>query len=146
MPRTKPPSILSSPVDLTMSPTAPPSVYSSNQPGTSAQSLAMLPTAPLSVYSFGQQPGPSTQSVNTYSSGSFTSLVPSSADYNFELERLQIEFKRSQDSLHMEREHAEAQRRLFERARAEQEARHRQELEDLRRQLPGDRTLGKRRK
>lgn len=128
MPLAKPPSILSSPVDLTMSPTAPPSVYSFNQSGTSAQSLA------------------------THSSGSFTSLVPATADYNFELERLKLEYRRSEESLRLERAHAEAQQALFNRERAEQEARHRQELdharqevEALRRQVPQDKASGKRR-
>jgi hypothetical protein len=96
---------------------------------------------PFSPYS-DAPPASSSLSVNTFSGSSFSSLNP---DYNYEFERLQIEYKRSQERLRAEQEHAESQRVLFERDRAETEARHQQELEDMRRRYtPGD-VKGKRR-
>jgi ABC-type phosphonate transport system ATPase subunit len=86
--------------------------------------------------------GPSTLSVGTYSS-SFSSLIPSTPEYHFELERLRLSYKKAQEDLRAERDHAEAQRRLFDLERTELEARHQEELNELRRQLSSSSMKGK---
>jgi hypothetical protein len=80
--------------------------------------------------------------VNTHSSG-FSSVVPSTPEYHYEFERLQLVYKRSQEELAAERAFAAEQQKLFERDRAEREARHQEQLEDLRRQLPSSGAKGK---
>jgi len=66
--------------------------------------------------------------------------------------RLQIEYKRSQDSLRSLGEYAEAQKQLYEQALQGREAAHRRELEErnaelevLRRQISSSKAAGKRR-
>lgn len=86
---------------------------------------------------------PSSQSVHTYTS-SFSSLAPDSSGYHYEFERLQIEYRRSQEALRLERESAMAQRELFERDRAAREAQHEQELETLRREMAADKAKRRR--
>jgi hypothetical protein len=92
-------------------------------------------------YATGLQ-GSSSLSVNTHSSG-FSSVVPSTPEYHYEFERLQLVYKRSQEELAAERAFAADQQRLFERDRAEREARHQEQLEELRRQLPSSSEKGK---
>jgi hypothetical protein len=122
MPRLRPPSDVSSPFDVVDSPsTHPPSVYAA---------------APV---------GPSAQSIRTYSS-SYSSLVPDTADYNYEFERLQLEYRSSQERLRLEQAHNDAQARLFERERLETSVRHERELENLRRQILPDGGKGKQRR
>jgi hypothetical protein len=73
-------------------------------------------------------------------------MVPDDPNYSFELERLQIQYRSSLESLRIEREQAEAQRQLFERDRAARETRHQRELEALRLEYSSsDTSKGKRR-
>jgi hypothetical protein len=72
-------------------------------------------------------------------------MGPSHPGYSYELERLRLQFRGSQESLRIEREQAAAQLALFERERAAQELRHRQELDAVRRQHSSDTSKGKRR-
>lgn len=78
-------------------------------------------------------PFPSSTSLASRSS-SFVSLDPNSPEYHYELERLRIQFKASQENLRIAREAAEAQRVLFEQDRAATQQRHQQQLDDLVRQ------------
>jgi hypothetical protein len=79
--------------------------------------------------------GSSSRSFNSYSSRSIASLAPETPGYHYEFERLQLEYRRSQENLKIEQEFVEAQKRLHERDIAEREARHQEELEELRREL-----------
>lgn len=88
--------------------------------------------SPTSPYSPGPSL-PSSSSLNTYSS-SFASLVPDTANYNYEFERLRIAYKRSEERLRLEKEINASERALFERDREERERRHREEIDALRRQ------------
>lgn len=85
---------------------------------------------PPSPYSFGGN-APSYTSAST----SFTSLTPDSPGYQFELERLQIRYRRSEETLRAEQEFNIAQQALHVREIATREARHREEIEALRKQL-----------
>jgi hypothetical protein len=101
--------------------------------GSSYVQDSSLASTPVSPY-LGHGAGPSSTSLHTYSS-SFSSLVPDTAAYNYEFERLRLEYKRSEENLRLEREHAESQRKLFERDREERERHYQAELATLRREL-----------
>lgn len=77
---------------------------------------------------------PGAPSLRSYGT-SFTSLVPESENYSYELARLQLQYRVSQESLRMEREFSSQQQALFDRERAATEARHQAELEAVRRQV-----------
>jgi len=77
-------------------------------------------------------------SAYSYSSSSLASSVPGADGYLYELERLKIQYRASQESLRIERERAEAEKMLFERERVTREARHQLELESLRRELSSE--------
>ena len=70
------------------------------------------------------------------------SLAPESQGYNYELARLQFQYRVSEENLRMEREFSASQRDMFERERKDMEARHELELEAVRRQHSGG-TSGK---
>lgn len=111
----------------------PPSMASRSQ-SLRADSSDLPPPSP---YSYAGT-APSFQSTTA----SFTSLVPEDPGYNLELERLRIEFRRSQENLHAEREFNAAQTVLHAREIASQEARHRAEIDALR-QKYGESSKGK---
>ena len=71
---------------------------------------------------------------------------PSSPAYRYEFERLQIEFRRSQENLRIEREANAAQRALYEREIEEAEHRHQAELASVRRRYGTDDSSSKRRR
>jgi hypothetical protein len=96
---------------------------------------------PPSPYSF-SGPELSSSSIASYSTGVFSNLDPSSPVYPYELERLQLEFRKSQENLRLEREHSERQRELFTRERIERERRHQEDIANLRKELD---SKGKRR-
>lgn len=138
---------------------SPPSVLSATslprpaKPTSSSNSAVSVP-----IYQFAEDaispaptpyattPGPSSRSVNTYSSSSFASIVPGTSEYNYEAERLTILYKSSQESLRLEREMSLQREALWERERVEQEARHRRELDAVRHQYSEGSDKGKRRK
>jgi hypothetical protein len=118
----------------------PPSIVSQHPPSDRMSPPSIPPASP---YSYGG-PGPSTSSLSSVAGSLFTPLSPDSPEYPYELERLRLEYRRSQENLRLEREHGEAQRQLFDRERAERERRHREELDAVRRQYSSG-TAGKRR-
>jgi hypothetical protein len=116
--------------------------FLANDPSTSPE---FPPGSPYASY---QASGPSRGSgslPSTSLTGSFASLAPSTEEYRFELERLQIQYRTSQENLRLEREQADAQRMSYEAQLAAREARHREELEALRRAYETDNAKGKRR-
>ena len=66
---------------------------------------ALPPPSPYSSIA----PGLPSQSTASYSTSSFASLTPTTDDYRYELECLQIQFRASQENLCIEREQSEAQ-------------------------------------
>jgi hypothetical protein len=87
---------------------------------------------------------PAASSSSLISSRSFSSLTPSTREYNFELERLRVEYRRSEEYLQAERVARAAQEALYQQEIEEREARHQQELAEARRQRDFD-PKGKRR-
>jgi hypothetical protein len=81
----------------------------------------------------------------SYASTAYSSINPDDPEYPYELERLQINYRASQESLRVEQERAAAERQVYVRERADREARHRQELEAARRGQTSDASKGKRR-
>ena len=77
---------------------------------------------------------PGASSLRSYGT-SFTSLVPESENYNYELAQLQLQYQISQESLWMEQEFSSQQQLLFDRERAAMEAHHQSELEAVRCQV-----------
>ena len=113
-------------------------------PATEDTETAVLPRPPHQVPFVDSASGPpltprssivpGASSLRSYGT-SFTSLVPESKNYNYELARLQLQYRVSQESLRMEREFSSQQQALFDRERAATEARHQAELEAVRRQV-----------
>jgi hypothetical protein len=107
----------------------PPSSIMPQPPPSERVSPPSLP--PPSPYSF-SGPELSSASIASYSTGAFSNIDPSSPGYPYELERLQLEFWKSQENLRLEREHSERQRKLFVRERIEH---HQEDLSNLRKEL-----------
>ena len=101
--------------------------------------------APPSLYSYGAS-GPSSSSLPSVPEQTSGPLDPSSPAYRYEFERLQIEFRRSQENLRIEREANAAQRALYEREIEEAEHRHQAELASVRRRYGTDDSSSKRRR
>jgi hypothetical protein len=78
--------------------------------------------------------GPSASAVSA-STSSFTSMTPSDAGYGYEFNRLQINYRASQERLRILQEESDAQQQLYEQERASQQLRHEEELAALRREL-----------
>ena len=89
--------------------------------------------------------GPSTASLASYATSSFSSISPDSPEYPYELERLRIQYRASEESLRIECERNIAEQELFQRERAAREAHHRDELNAIRREYGSDQSKGKRR-
>jgi hypothetical protein len=70
-------------------------------------------------------------------------MGPGDEGYNYELSRLQIQYRVSQESLRLAQASADAQRLLYEQDREERERRHRAEIEALRRQYSSKDRKGK---
>ena len=87
--------------------------------------------------------GPSTTSLASYATSSFSSISPDSPEYPYELERLRIQYCASEESLRIECEHNLAEQELFQRERAAREARHQDELNTIRREYGSDQSKGK---
>jgi hypothetical protein len=108
------------------------------------------PTSPYSNVGLNS----SAPSINRFSStGSFTSLAPGTEEYHLELERLKIQFRNSQQNLHLEqersrvqREQADREREFYELERTTREARHQQEIQTMRQQFESAAGSSKRRK
>jgi hypothetical protein len=107
----------------------------------SSSPVATMSARPSSPYSMAGL-GPSSSSLTSFVS----SVSSDGASLRYELERLQIRWRESQENLRLARETAEQQQDLFERELAAREARHRQELEEARRGYMSSRAAGKRRK
>ena len=123
--------------------------------GSSMAAIRQTPETlpPASPYSLAG--ASSSHSVGRYSAtGSFSSLVPGTEEYQLEVERLQIEYRALQEDLHLEQERSRVQREqaeraaaFYERERTAREARHQQELAALRQQYgSGQGSSSKRRK
>lgn len=98
-------------------------------------------TQALSPYSMAE-PVPSSTSLASY-----VSSAPSdSPSLRFELERLRIRWRESQQNLRIALEASTEQRELYERELAARETRHQQELEEARRGFMSSKAAGKRRK
>ena len=98
---------------------------------------------PNSPYSGGL--APSVSSLASVSSSSFTSITPSDPMYPLEVERLQLEFRRSQENLRLERQASLEQQELYRRAQvvhAETQRRPREEVAALRKQIEDGRQGG----
>lgn len=89
---------------------------------------------PPSLYSSSLHPSSSSL---TPSSELFTHMDPSDPSYSYELQRLQIRYQASQESLRIAQRQAELEADLNARQLADAEARYRRELEDLRREMGG---------
>lgn len=130
----------------------PPSVPSTRRPRPSppSHSTSVFPSrpgtveAPFSPYP-SEAPVPSSTSLTSYATTSYSSIGPDDPEYPYELERLQINYRASQESLRVEQERAAAERQVYVRERSDREARHRQELEAARRGQASDTSKGKRR-
>ena len=102
------------------------------------ESGSVPPSTPYSMIA----PSSSFSSAPSYASTSFVSLAPNSQGYNYELARLQFQYRLSEENLRMEREFSASQRDMFECKRKDMEACHELELESIRRQNSGG-TSGK---
>jgi hypothetical protein len=60
-------------------------------------------------------------------------MGPTSPNYRYEIARLQIQYRTSQERLRISEQQAEAQRVLFEQDRAAREQAHQQEVEEIHR-------------
>ena len=86
--------------------------------------------------------GPSTTSLASFATSSFSSISPDSPEYPYKLER---QYRMSEESLRIERERNVAELELFLCEQAACEARHRDKLNTIRREYGSDQSKGKRR-
>ena len=94
-----------------------------NSPFDSTDHYSLPPRSPFSP----SMPSVSSSSLLTDSSRPRPSIVPGSSNYKYELARLQIQYRRSQDSLKAARRELEEERKAYE----EQAASYEQEIRDI---------------